>query len=159
MSHLSTSEVQPVVTELLVSLDEALGHIKQAQEALAQKEQTLKKAERRCSELEQQLNSQKVYLEKVASTKFAGFSNTALNELQEALVENDFCENSKDALKIASEINRNPEVALQLAIKLANFSATAPKSGCGFPKNASAQTEHSTSSEVEDWSVMSRVGA
>lgn len=159
MSHLSTLEVQPVVTELLMSLDEALGHIKQAQEALAQKEQNLKKAERRYLDLEQQFNNQKVYLEKVASTKFAGFSNTTLKELQAALVENEFCSNTNDALKIANEINRNPEVALQLAIKLANFSATAPKSGCGFPKNASAQTEYSASSDVEDWSMMSRVGA
>lgn len=159
MSHLSTSEVQPVVAELLVSLDEALGHIKQAQEALAQKDQNLKKAERRYLELEQQLNNQKVYLEKVASTKFVGFSNNVLSELQEALVENNYCESSNDALKIAHEVNRNPEAVLQLAIKLANFSAAAPKSGCGFPKNASAKTEHSESTSVEDWSVMSRVGA
>lgn len=159
MSHLLTSEVQPVVTDLLVSLDAALGHVKEAQEALAEKTQALKKAERRCVDLEQELNNQKVYLEKVASTKFSSFAEANLSELQQALVDNNFCASSSDALKIANEINRNPEVALQLAIKLANFSAAAPQSGCGFPKSASVQSERSASTDVEDWSVMTRTGA
>lgn len=158
MSHLSTSDVQPIIADLLMSLDEALGHVKQAQEALAQKDQSLKKAEDKYRALEQSLEQHKVYLEKVASSTFTGFSKENVSVLKEALISSDFC-NSTDAIKIASELNQNPEFALQLAIKLANFSATAPQSGCGFPKNASTRSEQTASADVEDWGVMSRVGA
>jgi hypothetical protein len=158
MSHLHASEVQPVIAELLMSLDEALGQIKKAHEALALKDQNLKRAESRCKLLEQQINTHKVYLEKVASKNFNGFSKDNLKSLQDVLVNADYC-SQMDAVKIASELGRNPESAIQLAIKLANFSAAAPQSGCGFPKTASARSTSSESLEIEDWSVMRRAGA
>ena len=119
-------QVDEILRETTEALEAALtSNVKLARENEALQTR-LKKAE-----------AAKVVLEKVANAPV--FSREALQAFSRSLYTNGFLGNEEDAVKYASEMEKNPSLILDVASSVIKISAAMPTSGTGVEKKGSAE--------------------
>ena len=129
MSNYTAETVEPLLAEMLQSVEDALMLAKTASDQLA----ALKAAE-----------AKPVVLEKVAS-----LPDEDINATLTTLVENGFLD-PKDSAGVAAAVKADPAVALKIASRIATLSAATPSQGAGVAKTASAKAS-ADESDPDGW--------
>ena len=129
MSNYTAETVEPLLAEMLQTVEDALSLAKSAGDELA----ALKAAQ-----------AAPVVLEKVAS-----IPDEEINATLDTLQENGFLD-AKDAAGVAAAVKADPSVALKIASRIATLSAATSSQGAGVAKTASAETS-TDKSKPEGW--------
>lgn len=91
----------------------------------------------------------KVILEKVASAPV--FAREGIDKLTRSMYANGFLDNEEDAVKYASELEKNPARLLDITSSIIEISAAMPTSGTGVEKQGSSSDGKSkTLRELEE---------
>lgn len=136
------AELDPILSDLLGALDANVTAVKTASEQLAEIRQQLEAERQKSAQLEKQLKTAtKQPAEDIVLRKVASFDGQKIDQVVNYLVEQQIIKTPEDGVKLASELRRNPEMALDLVTRIASFhESPAPAMGAGVNKQANELT-------------------